>query len=32
MTKGSKDAYCSLESTNSAIQMIGAWDRMMSHN
>jgi len=33
LIKGSKDAYFSLESKNTANQNIGAWDRMMtSHN
>jgi len=30
LIKGSKDAYFSLESKNTASQNIGAWDRMMT--
>jgi len=33
LIKGSKNAYFSLESKNTASQNIGAWDRMMTlHN
>jgi len=33
LVKGSKDAYFSLESNNTASQNIGTWDQMMtSHN
>jgi len=30
LIKGSKDAYFSLESKNTASQNIGAWDQMMT--